>query len=86
MNDGRKNCSSSVREDGEIVTITQSKLKVNRLKRSPRTNQKSHNTDISVGKGELLPCVSNSSLIIVLLPLFIKAESLKTTNRVLIKY
>ncbi|XP_060716944.1 ewing's tumor-associated antigen 1 [Tachysurus vachellii] len=51
MNDGRKNCSSSsVREGCEIVTITQSKLKVNRLKRSPRTNQKSHNTDISVGK------------------------------------
>ncbi|XP_027034721.2 ewing's tumor-associated antigen 1 [Tachysurus fulvidraco] len=50
MNDGRKNRSSSVREDCEIVPITQSRLKVNRLKRSPRTNQKSHNTDTSVGK------------------------------------
>ncbi|XP_026787569.3 ewing's tumor-associated antigen 1 isoform X1 [Pangasianodon hypophthalmus] len=40
MNDGRKNCSSTPEENQtEILRITQNKLKLNRLKRSPKTNQ-----------------------------------------------
>ncbi|MCJ8748116.1 hypothetical protein PDJAM_G00161290, partial [Pangasius djambal] len=40
MNDGRKSCSSTPEErQTEILRPTQNKLKLNRLKRSPKTNQ-----------------------------------------------
>lgn len=64
MNDGRKKCSSTPEENpeqSETLRITQNKLKINRLKRSPKTNQtqKSDITNCRAETGELGVSLSN---------------------------
>lgn len=65
MNDGRKNCSSTPEENHdqtELLRITQNKkIKTNRLKRSPKTNQtqKSDVTDFKAEAGEWVVSLSN---------------------------
>lgn len=59
MNDGRKKTFSGTPEEKpeqhETLRTTQNKLKINRLKRSPKTNQtqKSDITNCRAGAGEL---------------------------------
>lgn len=64
MNDGRERSSSTPEENpeqAEKLRITQNKSKVNRLKRSPKTNQthKSDITNFTAETGEIVVSLSN---------------------------